>query len=67
MRVYKITIPKAASPVGVVINHGKVTQAHPSVGIKEGSSIEKFKERVKKKRWNIVKVHPAKGSKKRRK
>lgn len=57
MRVYKVTLPKAP-PVGVVIEHGKVTIAHPSVGVKPGTSIKDVKQKVKQKKGHIVRVLP---------
>lgn len=66
MRVYKVELPKSISPVGVVVEHGKVTAVHPSIGVKRGASVEKVKEVVKKKKGRMVKVLPMKGYKKKR-
>jgi len=43
-------------PVGMVVEHGTVTKAHPSIGKVKGKSIEKAKQIIKGKKGKITKV-----------
>ena len=54
MKVYRVILAKTI--VGIVTEHNKVTKAHPVTKVKEGMSIEKAKELVKKNKGKIARI-----------
>lgn len=56
MKVYGVKLRKVAFLVGVVVEQGKITKAHPLIGNVEGKSIEYVKKLVAKNKGTIIKV-----------
>lgn len=55
MKVYRVTF-KNGRPVGMIVEHGKVTVAHPTIGKVEGKNIKDVKKLIESKKGEIFRL-----------